>query len=204
MNSTYFVDLLQTIREEESAILYNNLPEISDAEKQQAIIYLRKTYHEECIGYPRGYPPFDEKAALWGAQILYISCQLVLFRKQNLEDIQVLLNDFSSPKTPSTILSADLMLRFLPSVIEILQSLTPEDPLIELLTQLLEKWHYSGIAFPLNSENLSFETELQDPCLRQLYLDRVVEKSRLDLIENPILNPLLRANYGIHYQYFTR
>jgi len=204
MNSTYFVDLLQTIREEESAILYNNLPEISDAEKQQAIIYLRKTYHEESIGYPRGYPPFDEKAALWGAQILYISCQLVLFRKQNLEDIQVLLNDFSSPKTPSTILSADLMLRFLPSVIEILQSLTPEDPLIELLTQLLEKWHYSGIAFPLNSENLSFETELQDPCLRQLYLDRVVEKSRLDLIENPILNPLLRANYGIHYQYFTR
>ena len=204
MKSTYFVDLLQTIREEESAILYNNLPKISDAEKQQAIVYLKKIYQEECICYPHGYPPFDEKAALWGAQILYISCQLVLFRKQNLEDIQALLNDFSNPKTPSTILSADLMLRFLPSVIEILQSLSPEDPLIELLTLLLEEWHYSGIAFPLNSENLSFEIELQDPCLRQLYLDRVIENSRTDLMQNSILSPFLRANYGIHYQYFTR
>lgn len=203
MSSTYFVDLLQTIREEESAILYNKLPEISDSEKQEAIAYLRKTYHEECIGYPNGYPPFDSKAALWGAQILYIACQLVLFRKQNFEDIVALLNDFSSPKTPSTILSVDLMLRFLPSIIEILQSLAPDDPLIEVLTQLLEKWHYSGIAFPLNSEKLSFDIELHDPCVRQLYLDRVVEKSRTDLFENPVLNPYLRANYGIHYQYFT-
>lgn len=69
----------------------------------------------------------------------------MLYRKNEEQDIAILLPSFISPISPSAHLSADLVLRFLPDIIKQLKLIDPEDALIGILERQLVQWYYSGV-----------------------------------------------------------
>ncbi len=115
-----------------------------------------------------------------------------------------LIPEFKGTRDISSILSADLSLRFLPEIIFALNSADPEDPLIKILEEILTEFHYSGVGYDLDLGKVNWEEELKDKTYRKLYLERIVEKKDYKLAEIPFINKLLMAEFGMHKEAFWR
>lgn len=195
----HFVKMLQHLRYYEEVILYANLLEISGEEEAQATKYLKSEYETERLEYPFVTPSFNDSAALWAAKTVYIASQLLLYRQNRVEDLPSILPNFPGEISPSAILSADITLRFLPSVITQLQLIDPDDELINILKNHLQTWHYSGISSSLlNIETLSFDAIITNKCLHQLYVDRVIVNKKLALVHHPALENEISSTLGIY------
>jgi len=197
MKSHLYLKMLRHLRESQEIILFGNLLEISEEEINQTASFLRNEYEKESIEFPGNIPKFIPEAALWGARTIYIAAQLVLYREKKASDFNNLLPDFGIPLTPGAFLSADLTLRFLPSLINYLTILDPDVPLISVLEKHLTQWHYSGINYPLDRDKLDFTIVLQDQCLKQLYVNRVTFHKKTALAHHPFLQELIQASLGI-------
>ncbi|MDR6560789.1 MULTISPECIES: hypothetical protein [unclassified Arcicella] len=200
----YFLMMLRAIREQEEVILYNDILQVSEPEQHQAIAYLNQVYQQESLEYPYQSPPFDSSAGLWAAKTVYVASQLLLYRKNTQSDLLSLLPEFALPKTSAGVLSVDLTLRFLPDIITQLDILNPEDELIPILEKHLYTWHYSGVSYPLSVENLDFSIETSDPCLRQLYANRIIEYRRKPLEETTAFADIVGASLGNYRDFFWK
>jgi hypothetical protein len=200
----YFLKMIQDLRQYEEVMLYGNLLHFSEAEQKETLEFLQSEYAKESTDYPFLAPDFDPSAALWGAKTIYLATQLMLYRENKVADIEVFLPDFMNKITPSALLSADLSLRFLPSVITHLKMIDPEDRLIEILEKHLYTWHFSGISYFLKPENLNFEVIVSDKCLYQLYINRVIEYKKLHFANHPALTEGIKANLSIFAEEFWK
>ncbi len=198
-----FLTTLQTLRLQEEIVIYTDKPEIEDRDTIQILDFSRNEYRKEALNYPHNPPIFDENAALWAAKIVYNTAQLMLYRADKAVELPKLLSDFTGEITPSSALSADLYLRFLPHLITQLHLFDTEDPLIYILENILEKWHYSCINHAFNKESfdiekLDFQWIINDKCLHQLYVNRILAYKNRKLAEQPVFAPLIAANLGIY------
>ncbi len=195
--NNYFLDTLRHLRMYEEVMLYNNLLHATEQQEQEALAYLKEAYQEESVTYPFQAPAFNGPAAIWAARLVYTAAQLLLHRKAQPAEIKELLPAFPHPITAAALLSADLSLRFLPSIIRQLKAMDPDDPLAPLLEDHLLRWHYSGVNYPLATDRLQLEEIVQDKCLLQLYLDRVIEHRNLALARHPLLIQGIHASLGM-------
>lgn len=127
-------------------------------------------------------PPISRHSALWGLTSVYRACSLLAYRAYNAEQVEIALN-LPCPEThsPQTVYSVDLTFRFLPDLVRLARAASPDDPLVHLLMRWAQQW-------PLSSVGISGVTVesplawLTDPCLRQMYVDRILhmqDESRL-------------------------
>ncbi|MBK1895372.1 hypothetical protein [Chryseobacterium paridis] len=199
-----FLDTLFLLRKEEHIILFSNIQTISEKERQDAADYFESEFEKERLEFISDQLTCDQETAVWAAQILYHAAQLCLIRENTAKDLDHLIPEFIGSKNISSLLSADLSLRFLPQVIMTLQTVDPEDSLIERLEQILLQFHYSGIGYELDIEKINWQEELKDPTYRKLYIERIVEKKAYRLAEIPYINQLLMAEFGLHKNEFWR
>ncbi|NJO02201.1 MAG: hypothetical protein HC880_11380 [Bacteroidia bacterium] len=186
-----FLQMIRHLREHEEVMLYGHLISPSEEAEQEVANYLAAEYHREVWDYPFTAPPFDAQAAGWAACTLYMAAQLMLYRESTPPSLP-----YSSEIHAGAILSADLCLRFLPPILQHLQGMDPEDPLIDQLTTHLRIWHYSGISYALSPEGLDFEAITRDACLCQLYINRIIAHKRLPLALHPAMVAGVRASLG--------
>lgn len=203
-NQSPFLDTLFLLRKEECITIFTDLHEISKNEEQDAADYFESEFEKERLEFLSDQISCDQKTAVWAAKVLYHSAQLYLIRKDTAKDLEKLIPQFIGKRDVSSLLSADLSLRFLPQIISSLQIADPEDPLIKILENILQQFHYSGIGFDLNLEKINWEEELKDKTYRKLYLERIVEKKAYNLAEIPYINQLLMAEFGIYKEIFWR
>lgn len=199
-----FLDTLFLLRKEECITIFADIQEISPKEEQDAADYFESEFEKERLEFLSDQINCDHKTAVWAAKVLYHSAQLYLIRENTAKDLKKLIPSFKGVRDISSILSADLSLRFLPQVITALQNTDPEDPLIKLLENILHQFHYSGVGFDLDLEKINWEEELKDRTYRKLYLERIVEKKSYKLAEIPYINQLLMAEFGIYKDIFWR
>lgn len=192
-----YLKALTHLRVYEEIMLFGNLSLISEEDEAQVGSFLKSEFEDEQLSYPHEAPEFDKHAALWGARVVYIAAQLLLYRQNKAQDLPALFPDFAGEINPSAILSADLSLRFLPDILMQLRVIDPEDALIGILENLLHKWHYSAISYKLDYEDLSFDSLEQTKCLMQLYLNRIVEKRNLTLAHHPFFAPRIASDLGL-------
>lgn len=197
-NKSPFLDTLFLLRKEESMTVFSEIQEISKKEEQDAIHYFESEFQKERLEFFSDKIEFDSETAVWAAKILYHSAQLHLLRENTSKDLHKLIPGFKGKKNISAILSADLSLRFLPQIVEVLQITDSQDPLIKMLENILIEFHYSAVGFDLNLENINWEEELKDTTYRKLYLERIVEKKDYKLAEIPYINQLLIAEFGLY------
>lgn len=198
MRAKYFLNMISELRQHEAIMLYGNLLQVSAEEGEDISNFLEEEYEKESLEYPYEAPPFDPAAALWAAKFIYFSAQLMLYREQEERELENILEDFPGPMNPSSILSADLCLRFIPPMITQLKLIDPEDPLVNILERQLKQWHYSGVAYELPVDELALEQAVADPCLHQLYCNRIIEHKQIKLALHPHFRERIQANLGIY------
>lgn len=186
-------DTIQHLRSEEEIILFNRISQIAPAEEALLLEFLETEYQNECLDYPFTPPQFQPAAAIWAARTLYFSAQLLLYRENKEQELPILLPAFTGEINPSAILSADLCLRFLPDIVRQSKDIDIEDRLNHLLETILYDFHYSGIGLLAPTDTMQWN---DDPCLSQLYLNRVVQRRAAKLAEWPPVKAGLLLNMG--------
>ena len=199
-----FLDTLFLLRKDECITIFTDLQEISKKEEEDAADYFESEFEKERLEFLSDQISCDNEAAVWAAKVVYHSAQLYLIRKDTAKDLEKLIPQFKGKRDISSILSADLSLRFLPQIISALQNADPEDPLIKMLENILTQFHYSGIGWDLDLEKVNWEEELKDKTYRKLYLERIVEKKSYRLAEIPYINQLLMAEFGMYKDIFWK
>lgn len=200
----YFYDTIYQLRSKEELILYTKLIDFEREDEMLVVDFLKIEYDTEVLNYPFAAPPFNAEAALWAAKTVYTSCQILLYRKHQEPELPTLLPSFAYPITAAEILSADLCLRFLPRILEEARLIDIEDALIPILEGIVKQWHYSGIGHLFDAETIHFEPILMNPCLTQLYIDRVIEKKDLTRALLPPLKEKINATLGNHTNYYWK
>lgn len=203
-NTSPFLDTLFLLRKEEHLTIFSNIQKISKKEEQDAADYFESEFEKERLEFLSGYMTCDKETAVWAAKVLYHAAQLYLVRENTAKDLDQLIPDFKGTRNVSSILSADLSLRFLPSIIMALQAVDPADSLIGRLEAILMQFHYSAVGYDLDVEKINWEEELKDATYRKLYMERIVEKKAYRLAEIPYINQLLIAEFGLHKNEFWR
>jgi len=199
-----FLDTLFLLRKDECITVFSDLKEISKGEEKDAADYFGSEFEKERLEFLSDKIICDKETSVWAAKVMYHSVQLYLIRENTAKNLITLIPDFKGERNVSSLLSADLSLRFLPQIIIALQSVDPEDSLIKMLEQILTQFHYSGIGFDLNLDTINWEEELKDKTYRKLYLERIVEKKAYKLAEIPYINHLLMAEFGMYKDHFWR
>lgn len=190
--------MLRHLRLYEEVVLYADLPEIDVQDEKQSLEFLRGEYERELREYPSGAPPFDAEAALWAARLIYRSSQLLLYRQHKEVLLETLFPGFRGERTLAAILSADLTLRFLPSVLEKLHEIDPEDALLPILKNIASAWDYSAVGSHVQSELPDFHSAGKYPLLRKLYIDRVITLRDERLAAEPAINREIRTALGLY------
>ena len=191
-----FLNFLQELRFQTIHLSYQ-WHQVDQDECNRAIAYLLQCYQEEQLNYPYKAPAFDPNAAIWGALLVYYAAQAILNRQATLEEITPLFAAYTGTKTTAAILSVDLSLRFLPNLLEKLKTINPDDGLILLLEQQLAQWPYSAIGYTIAAPALPAQ-KIQNPCLRQLYADRIIAKKATQFLPIPWVQQAVRASLGAH------
>ena len=201
-NTSPFLDTLFLLRKEECITIFSNIQTISKKEEQDAADYFESEFEKEKLEFLSEQLSCDKETAVWAAKVLYHATQLYMVRENTAKDLDLLIPEFKGTRNISSLLSADLSLRFLPQVITALQNVDPTDSLIGRLENVLLQFHYSGVEYDLNLEKINWEEELKDRTYRKLYLERIVEKKAYRLAEIPYINQLLIAEFGMHKNEF--
>jgi hypothetical protein len=196
--ANFFLQTIEHLRHYEEVVLYGNLLHVESAHENEVAAHLEKEYRRESLHYPFEAPPFDPAAALWAAKTVYTASQLMLHRQNKPADLDAFFPAYPGTPTPGAVLSADLTLRFTPDILVNLKLMDPEDRLSDLLESHLNTWHYSAIGYKWESGELDFSVITSNPCLFQLYADRVVERKDIRLARHPSLINTVSASLGLH------
>lgn len=203
-NKSPFLDTLFLLRKEGTLTIFSDLKTLTEKEEKEAEDFFESEFEKERLDFLSDKIPFNKEAAIWAAKILYHSAQLYLIRKDTAKNLEKLIPQYQGEKNTSAILSADLSLRFLPQLLDALQIADSTDPLVKILENILQQFHYSGIGLDLNLENINWEEELKNKTYRKLYLERIVEKKAYSLAEIPYINQLLIAEFGMYKDIFWK
>ncbi len=203
-NKSPFLDTLFLLRKEGTLTIFSDFKTLSEKEEKEAEDFFESEFEKERLDFLSDKIPFNKEAAIWAAKVLYHSAQLYLIRKDTAKDLEKLIPQYQDEKDVSAILSADLSLRFLPQLLDALQIADSTDPLVKILENILQQFHYSGIGLDLNLENINWEEELKNKTYRKLYLERIVEKKAYSLAEIPYINQLLIAEFGMYKDIFWK
>lgn len=201
---THFYNTIFQLRTSEDLILYDKVVDISSYEDELVIEFLKNEYEEESLNHPFTPPIFDEKAALWASKIFYLFSQWIVYRIQEIDELERLILPFEFPKTVSAVLSADLCLRFLPLIKMETNYIDPEDPILIHMNSIMKDWSYSSIGYLDETENLDI-TELDtNLCLKQLFVDRVMERKDKKMAKLPPIYSHIKASMGDYQHIFWK
>ncbi|MBS1665127.1 MAG: hypothetical protein JST68_29040 [Bacteroidetes bacterium] len=202
-SDNYFLSTTRHLRAQEEMLIYDRFTPITTKAEQLVGDFLREEYERECLNYPGRAPDFEPGAAIWAARIVFIASQLLLARDKGGRDLMQVLPAYTGRKTAAAILSADLCLRCLPDVIDKAIEISPDDELVPLLKRVLRDWHYSGVGDVADAE-LDWASIAGDECLLRLYADRVIERKAAELVNTPVLRPVVMAAIGDHQDSFWK
>ena len=196
--------MIEMLIESNEMVLFGRLDEINQEQIAPVLIFLETQYNVECLGYPAIAPSFHQAAASWSSKLLFCAAQLMMYREHSAESLTDMIKPFSSSKSTSAILTADLCLRYLPSIIVELEYIDVEDELIPLLKQVLKEWHYSGLLSKIDLGEPIFDDSYKDPCLLQLYTNRVIETRQKKIGQMDKLRPMIMSAFGNYEQLFWK
>lgn len=197
-----FFETIYRLRNKEEVLLFESTLTIDSDDASDVLQFLHAEWDNECLEYPHVPPSFHEAAALWGARTLYLASQLILNRELMPEDLDTILSLFDEAVDASAMLSADLCLRMLPVVVQHLEAIDPDDPLIPRLRSFLKQFHYSGIGCLAETDDVDLSPVIGSRCATQLYADRIIGRRDRLLAKRPEIAPALAASLGEHKQYY--
>ena len=189
--STFLSDLFLTGKVTVERKVQDFLPE--DLAKSAAI--LDAFYEQDRLHMPHQAPPYAQSAAIWAAQYLYRTTQLLLLRDQDNQAVMQLLPLFPDRIAPNTIYSIDLCFRYLPDVFVFAKGLAPNDILVKRILETAINWPFSSVGMKL-PRAVDPGIILDHPSLRYAYIDRIIEKKDMSRVGPASIFALVREALG--------
>ena len=202
--SNPFVQTIEQLLEDDTLILYGRTDEIPTADMQAVLELLEERFEREAIGYPGPPLKWDAVAAGWSVKVIFYAAQLLLYRSHDVDDLAYYFAGLGQPKTAAAIASADICLRYLPSILRQLEAIDVEDVLIPILQGVLHEWHYTGLLAGLTPDPKNLEAILEDESLTQLYVDRVIETKNRAAAALPELSGSIVGALGNHAEVYWK
>ena len=147
---------------------------------------------------PGNAPDFVPEAAVWAAKMLHRGCQFLVCRDIDGEIVMKAMQEVCSVvPSPAAAYSVDLTFRFLPDLIGMTRNVASGDPLLQSLLQLARDWPLSSVGVE-GVEVLDVSHFINNACLRQLYVDRILERKDFTRLGNPEVNQAIQQALGAH------
>ena len=200
--TSFFAATIKHLRTKEAILIYDHILEVKPAEETDLANWLASEYKTEKLNHPFVAPEFDAAAAIWAAKTVFYTAQFILHRNMSPEDFEPVFEDFKNSKTPAAILSVDLCLRFLPTMLTELRAIDSNDPLIPFLETKLKQWPYSTVGYQIENPTADYSSLLSDDCLRQLLIDRIITRKDIDKAKAPGLTSYVKASLGDYVDVF--
>ena len=182
---------IQSLLSEGKVAVKGSLETFSEEDVRSATAVLKAYYEEDRLDAPCEAPAFSEEAALWALQYLYISMQFAALRNEGEEKIRAWLLPFPGEITASVIYSADLCLRYLPSLLLLAKGMAPGDVLVQELKNTALDWPLSSIGCAIKTADSMPEGTIKalatikaNDCLRRMYADRVIRYKDIDRVDS--------------------
>lgn len=152
---------------------------------------------------PGPVPAFHPPTARWAAQLIYRGCQFTLWRDAGAEMVKKAFRktapaagaEGGAADEFSRLYSADLTLRFLPSLVALATRLAPGDVLVEELRRIAAEWPLSSPGVP-DLEPPAAPAVLKHPGLRRLYADRIIAAADRSRLADPDTAAAVREALG--------
>lgn len=146
----------------------------SDADLSEAcatVARFEKTMQLDLPGTP---PAIDEPALRWALASFYQACQFQVYRHLGATSLaERFAEEPPRSSTAEAHYSVDLIFRFLPDLVTLARSGSPDDPLLVVLQSWSELWPLSSVGVSdLNPPHC--ESILANECLLRLYVDRIL------------------------------
>ena len=173
------------------------ISEFSADERQNAARVLTEWEHTLRADLPEHSPPICQATAVWGAERFYRACQFLVVRDCSAEAIAAELT-LARPKaaaSASAAYSVDLTWRFLPDLLKLASGLASDDPLVTQLRRWAVEWPLSSVGVP-NLGEVDVSGFLDDPCLRTLYIDRIIARRDRTRLTNERVRDAVREALG--------
>jgi len=196
--------MIDNLFQTEKLVLFGRIDSVSEEEQSEVIKLLEAHFNLESLDYPNPTPLFHRDAAIWSSTILFHAAQLVMYREHNSDSLKNFFPDFGQPKSASSIITSDLCLRFIPSILKYLEQIDIEDELIPILKKLLTEWHYSGLLSDITLNSIDVEPILIDSCLSKLYVDRTIEQKKNEVGQTKGIKPLILSALGDYKNQFWK
>jgi len=175
------------------------ITEIGEKDQQLARTILEQAYDKAIQNMPHQAPAFDTDAALWAANYLYRTIQLILIRHLEEAEIQKYLQAYSGAQNAATIYSVDLSFRYLPKLFHLAKGLAPSDVLVIYLNRIALKYPFSSVGIEVK-ESIDHSLILEHPSLKVAYIDRIIEAKDKKRIEQYQLAPYIAEALGDYQQ----
>jgi len=168
------------------------------AEAADAEFVLRQFEAEARLELAGDPPELESKSLVWAAVQVSRACSVLAFRDVSAEAVATLLSDpCPVPISNSVTYSVDLTFRFLPDLVRIAQAASSEDPATVSLRRLASEWPLSSVGISGIELNQP-PTFLDHPCLRQLYVDRILARRDGTRLRDPVTRDAVRTALGRH------
>lgn len=143
-------------------------------------------------------PPLVPAAAQWALTLLYRGCQALVYREIDGAAVRDGLSQACPEKpSPAVHYSVDLAFRFLPDLLKLSRGIAREDPLVEGLLALARQWPLSSVgAGEIGPAEI--DSFFPDPCLRSLYIDRIIARQDHSRLDHPGVRLAIREALGAY------
>ncbi len=179
-------------------LLEQNLPQLNDSDAIETASFLGHIFDQEQQNFPNNQVEFDAEKALWATKLLLQASFYLLNRKDDFETLKQQLELKNQILNPSQQLSADIILKYLPSVINELSLFDANDPLIELLESQLKLSTYSSILYFDDFDQSKIKALSTDENLKILAIERIVENKKWKWLKGNLLGKLVKEHAGIY------
>ena len=145
--------------------------------------------------------------ATWALGILRRGCLYLAYREVGAEEVARGLGvpcpgSERQPEVesvaPAVLYSADLGFRWLPDLIRLARGVSDGDPLVEGLRALAAAWPLSSVGVADTAPTELPEALRSNPCLRALYVDRILATGDLARLADPSVADSVRVALGLH------
>jgi hypothetical protein len=136
-------DLLRPLLRE-GRVVFRSAPSLDPADTG-ALGVLGAAHEAACLEVAGPPIEFDGAVALEAGRLVVHACYALLGREHPVEELERRLSMSIDPATPAHHLSADILFRYLPQVLQRARAINPTDGLVLLLTEQLRRWPLSGV-----------------------------------------------------------
>ena len=173
----------------------------TNPDEREAIQLLQQYYIEDIQEMPATAPAFNDQAALWAAKYFYTAVQLTALRDEGEAVINEKLLAFDGTMDASAMYSADLVLRYLATLLQLAKGLSPADMLVKVLEQTAAAWPFSSVGIEtgeIKNEAVIFA----DASLCIAYTDRLIAAKDIKRISGSGMQQQVLSAAGMHLETF--